>query len=100
MPIAPRARARLLFATPLAVLLVSLLPLASAAPALAGGWARPGDARGAWVCNAYGRGGSQRSAWHTVSGTRSGSEAAAKASAMSECRRRYSGCQPSGCWPG
>lgn len=97
---APRSRARFLSATSLAVILIQAMPLGSAAPAQAGGWARTADARATWVCNAYGRGGSQRSAWQTVSGTRSGSEAAAKASAMSECRRRYSGCQPSGCWPG
>lgn len=56
------------------------------------------DAARVWVCNAYGRGGT-RGTWHTVSGARMKSEAAAKTSAMHECRSRFTGCQPSGCWP-
>lgn len=74
--------------------------VALATPSVAGEWAQRANARSGWVCNAYGRGGNHRSAWHTVSGERSGNEAAAKASAMSECRSRYSGCQPTGCWQG
>lgn len=55
---------------------------------------------GGWVCNAYGRGGNQRSVSQTVSGERSASQATARSSAMSECQRRFTGCQPSGCWQG
>jgi hypothetical protein len=52
---------------------------------------------GTWVCNAYGYGGT-RNVWRTITGARSGWQAAAKASALSECRSKLNGCQPSGCW--
>lgn len=81
--------------------LVAALPLVTAtAPAQSGDLLKPVSSNGGWVCNAYGRSVNGRGTWHSVSGARAGSQAAAKTSATSECRRRYTGCRPSGCWTG
>lgn len=79
--------------------IVAALPLVAATvPAASGEKAGRNSMAGAWVCNAYGRSSNGRGTWHTVSGVKAGSQSAAQSSAVSECRRRYTGCQPSGCW--
>lgn len=79
--------------------IVATLPLvAGAASAASGEQVGRVSSAGAWVCNAYGRSVNGRGTWHSVSGARAASQPAAKSSAMSECQRRYTGCQPSGCW--
>lgn len=75
----------------------ALILLLFSAPVLADPGGRPDATKitYGWVCNAYGRSGK----WVTITGTSKATMEAAKQYVLSECRKKYFACRPSGCWP-